>query len=88
MTRIIYAVKLADGKEVDRKKIGTARMNYDSTISARKYNELKLNLFKAYKLRSGETVVMITDDDFKDSFGGYPAVNYVKFERLKVEVEK
>lgn len=87
MTRKIYAVKIANRKEVDRKEIGTARMNYDRTISARKYNELKLRLFKAYKLRSGETVVMITDDDFKDSFGGYPAVNYVKFERLKVEVQ-
>ena len=88
MTRQIYAVKIAGGKEVARKEIGTARFYAGNTISARKYNELKLNLFKAYKLRSGETVVMITDDDFKDSFGGYPAVNYVKFERLKVEVEK
>ena len=81
MTRKIYAVKIANGKEVDRKPIGTARMNYDRTISARKYNELKLRLFKAYKLRSGETVTMITDDGFQDGFGGYPAVNYVKFER-------
>lgn len=81
MTRKIYAVKIVNGKEIDRKEIGTARMNYDRTISARKYNELKLRLFKAHKLRSGETVVMITDDGFKDSFGGYPAVNYVKFER-------
>ena len=82
MTRKIYAVKIANGKEVDRKEIGTARMYYDRTISARKYNELKLNLFKAYKLRSGETVIMITDDGFKVSFGGYPAVNCVQFERV------
>ena len=81
MIRIIYAVKIVNGKEVDRKEIGTARMCSDRTISARKYNELKLRLFKAYKLRSGETVIMITDDGFQDSFGGYPAVNYVKFER-------
>ena len=88
MTRKIFAVKIANGKEVDRKEIGTARMYSDRTISARKYNELKLILFKAYKIRSGETVIMITDDGFQDSFGGYPAVNYVKFERLKVEVAK
>ena len=81
MTRKIYAVKIVNGKEIDRKPIGTARMYYDRTISARKYNELKLKLFNAYKLRSGETVVMITDDGFQDSFGGYPAVNYVRFER-------
>ena len=81
MTRKFYAVKIVNGNEVDRKEIGTARMNYDRTISARKYNELKLNLFKAYKIRSGETVVMITDDDFKDSFGGYPATGFVRFER-------
>ena len=81
MTRKIYAVKLADGKEVARKEIGTARFYAGNTISARKYNELKLKLFKAYNIKSGETVALVTADGLRDSFGGYPAVNYVRFER-------
>ena len=81
MTRKIYAVKIVNGKKIDRKEIGTARFYAGNTISARKYNELKLKLFNAYKLRSGETVALVTADGLRDSFGGYPAVNYVKFER-------
>ena len=81
MTRKIYAVKIANGKEVDRKEIGTARFYAGNTISAQKYNELKRWLFKAYNIKSGETVVMMTGDNLRDSFGGYPAVGYVRFER-------
>ena len=81
MTRKIYAVKIANGKEIDRKEIGTARFYAGNTISARKYNELKMKLFKAYNIKSGETVALVTADGLRDSFGGYPAVNYVRFER-------
>lgn len=84
MTKKIYAIKVKDKRVVDQKVIGTARMYSDHTISARKYNELKLNLFKAYnKIKSGETVVMVTEDGLQDSFGGYPAVNYVWFGAYK-----
>lgn len=49
MTRKFYAAKIVNGNEVDLKEIGTARMNYDRTISARKYNELKLNFLRLTK---------------------------------------
>lgn len=75
----IYAVKIANGKEVARKEIGAARIYDDNTISARKYNELKRSLFKAYNIKNGVTVVMVTEDGLRDSFGGFPATGYVKF---------
>ena len=81
MTRKFYAAKIVNGKEVDRKEIGTARMYAGNTISAQKYNELKRWLFKAYNIKSGETVVMMTGDNLQDSFGGYPATGFVRFER-------
>lgn len=81
MIRIIYAVKIANGKEVSRKEIGTARFYAGNTISAQKYNVLKRWLFKAYNIKSGETVVMMTGDNLQDSFGGYPATGFVRFER-------
>ena len=86
MTRQIYAVKIAGGKEVARKEIGRARFYAGNTISADKYNELKMKLFKTYNIKSGETVALVTADNLRDSFGGYPAVNYVRFERYKREV--
>lgn len=76
----IYAVKIANDKEVVRKEIGAARIYDDNTISARKYNELKRSLFNAFKkIHGGVTVVMVTEDGLRDSFGGFPATGYVKF---------
>lgn len=77
----IFAVKIDyNGKEIARKEIGKARMT-DNWISANKYNQLKRELFNAFKNTKKANVYMMTEDGLKDTFGGYPAIGGVTFER-------
>lgn len=74
----MYAIFYKNGsKETRTEEIGTARLD-EGRISERKYNELKRAAMKLAK--SGERISITTEDGRKDTFGGYPAFTYVRFE--------
>ena len=84
----IYATEMKNGKILDKKMIGEARLLKDISgtaciISARKYNELKRKSFSAFKKahKGGYSVILMTEDNRRCSFGGYPLeFGYVRFE--------
>lgn len=75
----IYAIRMKGNVEIDREEIGVVVLDA-SSVSARKYNELKRKLLKAYPSKKGHHIIMLTEDGRKDQFGGYPAENFVRFE--------
>lgn len=79
-----YAVKIKNGKEVDRVEVGTARVDPDNVrISAEKYDGFKRTARKLLQANKGEYVRLVTEDGKTDTFGGYPASGFlgaVKFD--------
>lgn len=79
----VFAAKKRQGQEISRKEIGIALVGEDHVISARKYNELKRALFNAYaNVDKRDSLVLIMEDGYVDTFGGYPAEGNVKFEMV------
>ena len=84
----MYATEMRNGKILDEKLIGEARLLKDGNgsaciISARKYNELKRKSFSAFKKahKGGYSIILMTEDNRRCSFGGYPLeFGYVRFE--------
>lgn len=84
----IYATEMKNGKILDKKLIGEARLLKDGNgsaciISARKYNELKRKSFSAFKKahKGGYSVILMTEDNRRCSYGGYPLeFGYVRFD--------
>lgn len=86
-TIVKFYAENVDGKGnvLERKEIGSARVmvldNQGYALSARKYNELKRNLFEALPQRRKGTYHRIVDEaGRKDTFGGYPTQYRVWFE--------
>lgn len=79
-----YAVKIKNGKEVDRVEVGTARVDPENVrISAEKYDGFKRAARKLIHANKGEYVRLVTEDGKIDTFGGYPASGFlgaVKFD--------
>lgn len=77
----MYAIVIREGKEIHRAEIGTARLD-DGIISARKYDSLKKAAWKCFPdlKKRGDYISIVTESGKKDTFGGYPAANNVKFE--------
>ena len=79
-----YAVKIKNGKEVDRVEVGTARVDPENVrISAEKYDGFKRTARKLLQANKGEYVRLVTEDGKIDTFGGYPASGFlgaVKFD--------
>lgn len=76
----VFAMKKRQGKEISRKEIGVAVVGEEHVISARKYNELKRALFNAYSnVDKRDAFVLIMEDGYVDTFGGYPAEYDVRF---------
>ena len=74
-----YAVKIKNGKEVDRVEIGTARVDPENVlISAEKYDTLKRTSRKLLSAGKGEYIILVTEDGKSDTFGGYPAVGFLR----------
>ena len=84
----IYATEMRNGKVLEKKLIGEARLLNDGNgsaciISARKYNELKRKSFSAFKKahKGGYSVILMTEDNRRCSYDGYPLeFGYVRFE--------
>lgn len=80
MRTTVLAERIRNGKVIEIKEIGNAILD-EGRISARKYNELKKKaLIGIAPRRKGEYVRIVTENGLKDTFGGYPADTYVKFE--------
>lgn len=79
-----YAVKIKNGKEVDRAEVGTARVDPENVrMSAEKYDGFKRTARKLLQANRGEYVRLVTEDGKIDTFGGYPASGFlgaVKFD--------
>ena len=76
----IFATKISNGNEVARVEIGVAILD-EGRVSARKYNELKRAANKAItNVGKGQYIRIVTADGRRDTFGGYPAETFVRFE--------
>lgn len=75
-----YAVKIKNGKEVDRVEIGTGRVDPENVlISAEKYDTLKRTSRKLLSAAGkGEYISLVTEDGKFDTFGGYPASGFLR----------
>jgi hypothetical protein len=75
----IYTELIKGNEVLERKEIGTAKLD-EGRLSARKYNELKRALMKeCTKKPKNCTWKMVTENGLKDTFGGYPANTFVRF---------
>ena len=80
MKKSMLCVVCKDGANHKSFPIGNAIMNENNSISPRKYNELKRQAMKCVPaLFSGEYMWICTEDGLVAEFGGYPAINRVKF---------
>ena len=79
-TKIYASLVNGNGAIIDRKQIGTAIL-YDSRISGRKFNQLKMAAMKEFPDRIKRTYITITTDDGREAdFGGFPCqYEFVKF---------
>ena len=78
-----YAVKIKNGKEVDRVEVGTARVDPENVrISAEKYDGFKRAARNLLQANKGEYVRLVTEDGKVDTFGGYPASGFLETVRF------
>ena len=76
----IYAQIVKSGNVIHSQQIGTAILD-ENRISAEKYNKIKREAFKAFpEIKKGCYMTIVTDSGLKDTFGGYPAHTFVRFE--------
>lgn len=80
MVTKIYAQIIKSNQILHSQQIGTAVLD-ENRVSAEKYNALKKAAFKAFpNIKKGCYMSLVTDSGLKDTFGGYPANSFVRFE--------
>ncbi len=90
MVEKIYAVLISKGKVAARVQIGTAEMDDDKRISARKYDELHREARKQpWDMgRPNRRIEMQTESGLVPNFGGYPASGIKAFVSFVPKVER
>lgn len=85
MKTTIYAI-LRNGRtgaDVQRVELCSVVLD-ENRMSADRYNRLKLQMNKAVKpAGKGYSWRLETAEGLRDTFGGYPAFTYVRFEAVK-----